>query len=279
MSLHSNLEGSAGSAYAPSLAVILARGGSKGVPRKNLAPIADLPCIVWSIDAARRSHLVGEVAVSTDDPEIAGVAREHGASTIMRPADLASDTATVDDAARHAVLEWERLAAGRAGDSKQPESSERPIVILYANVPVRPEGLIDRAVQLLLETGCDSVQSYAAVGKYHPWWMAKIDEQGRVAPWEGEVLNHGIYRRQDLPPVCVPDGGVLVVQRRSLFLEIEGVPPGPHAFFGHDRRGIQTREGEVVDIDAPMDVMMADALMREQLTSNLEKCARRTSMH
>jgi N-acylneuraminate cytidylyltransferase len=240
------------------IAIILARGGSKGVPRKNAAPIAGKPCIAWTIEAAQRAQTVGHVAVSTDDAELAAIAGQARATVINRPAALATDTARVDDAARHAV----DSAASSLG---LPAPASLPVVILYANVPVRPPGLIDRAVRLMLETGCDSVQSYAPVGKFHPWWMARVDaDSGRVRPWEGEVLNHGVFRRQDLPPAFVPDGGVLVVSCRALFGEIPGVPDGPHAFFGKDRRGIATSEGEVVDIDSPTDLLVADAILRGQ---------------
>jgi CMP-N-acetylneuraminic acid synthetase len=220
--------------------------------------VAGLPCIAWTIRAAQDATHVRMTAVSTDDAEIMTIAGLEGAGLIERPVALATDTARIDDAARHAVecVESDSLKA-KLGDVA-------PIVILYGNVPVRPAGLIDRAVALMLETGCDSVQSYAPVGKLHPWWMARVDaESGRVKPWEGEVLNHGVFRRQDLPPAFVPDGGVLVVSRRALFRQVPGVPEGPHAFFGKDRRGITTNEGEVVDIDSPTDLLVADAILRQ----------------
>src|SRR6185369_16134053 len=96
-----------------------------------------------------------------------------------------------------------------------------------------------------------------------PWWMARVDpESGVVRPWEGETLNNNVFRRQDLPPAHIPDGGVLVVTRRALFRDIPGVPPGPHAFFGLDRRGILNDEGAVIDIDSPLDLATADAILR-----------------
>jgi N-acylneuraminate cytidylyltransferase len=239
------------------LALILARAGSKGVPRKNAAPIAGKPCIAWTIEAALASRMVAGTAVSTDDQEIASIARHMGVEVIERPAALASDTARIDDAVRHAA---EHMA--KSWSIPAIAFPELPIVVLYGNVPIRPPGLIDRAVRLMLETGCDSVQSYSPVGKFHPWWIARLAPDGRVSPWEGDQLNHGVYRRQDLPPALIPDGGVLVVSRRALFLEIPGVPPGPHAFFGLDRRGIANPEGSVVDIDSPMDLLVADALLR-----------------
>ena len=241
-------------------AIVLARGGSKGVPRKNAALVGGRPCVAWTLEAAVSAASVARTVLSTDDREMAQIAQEMGVDVVARPPDLATDTARVDDAARHALNELAR---------SWPEAahSGTPVVILYGNVPLRPAGLIDRAVTMLVETGCDSVQSYATVGKYHPWWMARVDgDSGRVAPWEGEVLNHGVYRRQDLPPAYVPDGGVLVVTRRALMGEIAGVAPGPHAFFGRDRRGVINPEGAVVDIDSPVDLLVADAALRARAT-------------
>jgi CMP-N-acetylneuraminic acid synthetase len=226
-------------------AIILGRAGSKGVPGKNTRMLAGKPCGVWTIEHARAAAMIGRIAVSTDDPALALAARGRGVEVIERPHQLAHDTATVDDAARH--------AAQHLGGEL--------FVILYANVPVRPPDLIDRAVMLLVGSGCDSVQSYAPVGKHHPWWTARLDEQGSVTPWEGPVLNHGVYRRQDLPPAFVPDGGVIALTRRALMLQVPGAGEGPHAFFGADRRGIVSPDGAVVDIDEEADLTRASYLL------------------
>lgn len=238
------------------LAIVLARAGSKGVPGKNIADIAGRPCIAWTIEHARQSRLVDRIVVSSDDPRALEVARAMGATALERPAALAHDTARIDDAARH--------AAGALGIA--PEDA-RPIVILYANVPVRPRRLTDAALELLKNSGCDSVQSYAPVGKFHPWWLARLDAAGRVSPWEGEVLNHGVFRRQDLPPAHIPDGGVIALTARALFEQV-GAASGPHAFFGTDRRGIVSAavaaSGEypgVIDIDEPVDALVASHLL------------------
>ncbi|MCA9285216.1 MAG: hypothetical protein KDA22_08390, partial [Phycisphaerales bacterium] len=128
------------------------------------------------------------------------------------------------------------------------------IVVLYANVPVRPPGLIDRAVRLLRDSGADSVQSYASVGKHHPYWMVKLDEQARVTP----NVSNRVYRRQDLPPLFLPDGGVIAVTRESLF-RID--PAEPHAFLGTDRRGVRTEPGDVVDVDDAADLAVAEVML------------------
>ncbi len=235
------------------VAVVMGRAGSKGVPGKNTAMVAGRPCIEWTIKAAQRAHNVDHVFVSSDCSKALAIAQQMGADPAPRRTEDATDSARVDVALGHAISDW----AAAICDCEQ-------IVMLYANVPVRPAGLIDRAIELLATSGCDSVQSYARVGKYHPWWQARLDADGAVSPWEGEVLNHGVYRRQDLPPSFVPDGGVVAMTRKTLF---EPANDGPHGFLGRDHRGIQTAEGDVVDIDSPMDLLVAGVMLKEQQAS------------
>ncbi len=238
------------------LALILARAGSKGVPHKNRALVAGRPCVLWTIDDARESKLLSRIALTTDDPEIQKLALETGVDTIARPAELATETATIDDAARHALTTLD-----------EPFDA---VVILYANVPVRPAALIDRAINTLAQTSAHSVQSYTTVGKHHPLWTARLNpDTHEVTPWQGDTLNNNIHRRQDLPPAFIPDGAVLAVTTPALSLELPGIPPGPHAFLGSDRRGIETPENSVVDIDTPTDLLVAEALLRERTAGAL----------
>jgi CMP-N-acetylneuraminic acid synthetase len=231
-------------------AIILARGGSKGLPGKNHAIVGGQPCVQWSIDAAKEAECVSQVVVSSDDPTVLSIASSSGCAVVERPSDLAHDTATIDSAARHA---FESIG-----------SPDTPLVILYANVPVRPDWLIDEAVSLLIKSGCDSVQSYARVGKHHPWWTVKLNDDCSVHPWEGDNLYHNCFRRQDLPAASVPDGGVIALTPEALMCTL-GAPDGPHAFLGNDRRGIQTIEGDVIDIDSRIDLLVADAILKERV--------------
>ena len=221
------------------VAVVIGRAGSKGLPGKNLLPIGGRPMIAHSVEHACGSSLVGRVLCSTDGPEIAAAAERAGAEIVMRPAELASDTATVDSAVRHAIAE-------SASDAEY-------VVMLYGNVPIRPPGLVDRALEELLRSGADSVQSYGPVGKNHPYWTVRIDDQGLVEAWQ----DHDIHRRQDLPPAFIPDGGVVAVTRRALFDVDSG---HPHAFLGRARRGIVNPEGSVIDVDGRADYLLACAL-------------------
>lgn len=225
--------------HAQILAVIIGRAGSKGLAGKNARHVAGRPMIEHTIRAAQQSSRIDRTIVSTDGETIAEVARHCGVEVIDRPAELADDHATVDSAVRHAV--------------NASASTASIIVILYANIPVRPGDLIDRAVETLESTGADSVQSYSPVGKHHPYWMVTLDEQGGVSPWTPNT----VYRRQDLPSAYIPDGGVIAVTRESLQTVEDG---RPHAFLGNDRRGVIS-SGPVVDVDTAADLVVAEAML------------------
>ena len=133
-------------------------------------------------------------------------------------------------------------------------------MILYANVPIRPHDLIDRAVEHLMDTEADSVQSYEPVGKRHPWWMISLNESSQVTPWK----RNNVYRRQDLPPAYFPDGGVIALRREALFTVD---PESPHAFLGRDRQGIVNNIGDVIDVDDEIDLIVAEAKLQSALGS------------
>ncbi len=226
------------------LGVILARAGSKGLANKNALPIAGKPMLAWTIEHALASKRIDRLIVSTDGKELAEIAHKFGVDVVERPAELASDTATVDAAVRHAV--------------NQIVGLHEVVCVLYGNVPVRPADLSDRAIAMLCETGADSVQSVYPVGKNHPYWMKTVDAQsGRL----GMYVDNAVYRRQELPPVYMLDGGVIAVTRSSLFRVIEGQP---HAFLGEDRRAIITGPGEVIDVDIEADLRVAEAALKDR---------------
>ncbi len=222
-------------------AVVLGRAGSKGLPRKHVRLVAGVPMIARSVGHALAARSVGRVLCSTDGEAIASAAAAVGAEIVDRPASLAGDLATVDSAVRQAV--------------ETVEDTSEIVVILYGNIPVRPAGLIDRAVARLVETDADSVQSYSSVGKHHPFWTCRVDDEGRVGAWE----ENDVFRRQDLPAAYIPDGGVIAVKRESLF-QID--PARPHAFLGLDRRGVLNPRGSVIDVDDEIDLLVAEAILQ-----------------
>jgi CMP-N,N'-diacetyllegionaminic acid synthase len=229
------------------LIVVIARAGSKGLPNKAMALLDGRPLIAWTLEHARASTLASGIIVSSDSPEIRQVGQQMGVDVCDRPSALASDQATIDSAVRHAVETWE-TRHGR---------SAAQVVILYGNIPLRPMDLVDRALGKLDQTGCDSVQSVYPVGKTHPFWMKKL-----AGPSQ-DVLEmyqpNDVYRRQDLPPVYMLDGGIIALTRQSLFnFDPEGREP--HRFLGRDRRAIVTEPGDVVDVDTPLDLLLAETI-------------------
>lgn len=223
-------------------ALIPARGGSKGIPRKNLVEVAGRPLIAWSISAALEASSVDRVVVSTDDPEIAEVARRWGAEVpFLRPPALAEDTTPDHPVFLHFL--------DRSGAAEDPEL----LVHLRPTSPVRPAGLIDAAVSLLFEAAdADSLRSVSPAPKT-PYKMWRV-EDGRLAPllgsWSDELFNRP---RQSLPTVWVHDGVIDVVRSST-------VRAG--SMSGREIVPFLTPAGVAVDIDEPADLEVAASLLR-----------------
>lgn len=227
------------------LAVILARAGSKGLPNKNVLTLAGRPMIAYTIDDAQHARSIDGICVTTDAPQAAEVARREGVFVVERPESLASDTATVDSAARHAVERYE-----------ESHGHVTHVVILYANVPIRPPHVIDHVLDHLIATGADSVRSLAPVSKQHPDWLHKLDGDRMI-----KFRENTIYRRQDLEPLYYHDGAALALTRNALFT---ADPNDAHACMGRDRRGVVSQNGFAIDIDSISDLHMAEAIIRNQ---------------
>ncbi len=227
--------------------VILSRAGSKGLPDKCVRELLGRPVIAYTFEHVRRSRKLTGVVLTTDSEPAKELARQYGIEIIDRPAELATDTAPVDAAARHAVLEWER----------RHDQSVDAVALLYGNIPVRGDGLIDRAIEELIRTGADSVRSVAQVTKQHPDWIHRVDADGCMAQFRA----NSIYRRQELEPLHYHDGAVAVVTRKALF-DAARFPENPQTFWGSDRRALVQRAEVSVDIDGPIDLCLAEAVLR-----------------
>lgn len=162
------------------LGVIPARGGSKGIPRKNIKMIAGKPLIAWTIDAAKKSRLMDDFVVSTEDREIANIAKKYGAKIINRPAELATDEATTISVLQHV------LSIIPADD----------IVLLQPTSPIRSKGLIDKCIKRYLDAGADNL----ATG-----FMCKFMEYGTC-----------FKRRQDMEGFFYDDGNVYIASSRLI---------------------------------------------------------------
>lgn len=230
------------------LGVILARGGSMGLPGKHLLPLLGQPVIRYTFEHARAARQLTHVAVSSDCEKILAEAGKAGLDSVLRPGELATSDASVQDVLLHAMDAMESRA----------KTTFDAIVTLYGNVPVRPAGAIDGAIEMLLSSGCDSVRSFAPVGKWHPQWMSTLREGHVVALHAGSV-----HRRQDLAPLWLHDGGV-VASSRAIMEQARKHRDDPHAFFGVDRRGFEVGQGETVEVDHRRDLYWAEAVLRDR---------------
>ena len=237
----------------------MARGGSVGLPGKALRPLLGKPVIAYTFDHVRESRLITRSVVSSDDAEILRVGRAAGFEVIQRPAELAIATSASDPVLRHAVRNLYLKSEIR---NPKPETGnwklETPgaVVMFYGNVPVRRGGMIDRCIEMLFATGCDSVQTIAPVGKMHPYWMFDLEGSGKI---KKHVAND-VFRRQDLPALYSPTGAVYVM-RTGVLMAAEG-SADPHGFLGKDRRGLVTEVEDSVDIDSEKDLWVAEAMLR-----------------
>ena len=237
------------------LGVILARAGSEGLRNKHLRMLLGRPVISYTFDHARVAGKLSRVVVSSDCPAIRELGRANGFEIVERPSELATSDASVQDVMLHAMKTVESRGGFHADG----------LVVLYGNVPVRGQGVVDRAVALLQETGCDSVRSFCPVGKWHPAWMSKLEGDRMTALHPGSI-----HRRQDLTPLFLHDGAVVAVSRASMLRGLKN-PGDPHAFFGEDRRGIQTEMGETVEVDHLRDLYWAEAVLRESVKPQAAK--------
>jgi CMP-N,N'-diacetyllegionaminic acid synthase len=226
------------------LGVIPARGGSKSIPRKNAKVIAGKPLLAWTVESALRSKTLNQVIVSTDDEEIAGIGRKWGARVpFIRPFELAQDDTPTLPVIQHAVS-WLESTEGYI-----PEI----VLLLQPTSPLRRTEHIDQAVELLLQTGADSVVS-VCLSEQSPYWMKRL-EGDRVFPFLNKAPEY--TRRQDLPRVYRLNGAlyatrydVLMRQRRIL---------------GEDTRAIVMDAGSSIDIDSQLDFKIAEMLLAERI--------------
>jgi CMP-N-acetylneuraminic acid synthetase len=167
------------------LAVIPARGGSKGLPKKNLRELAGAPLLQWTIEAAQESAQLDRIVVSTEDAEISRFAHSMACEVLDRPASLATDDATTVDVLQHAVQEI-------------PEADV--VVLLQPTSPIRFRGLIDKAIERFFNTGCDTLATGYISYDYEWCTMASMPRQamqgffyddGNVYVHKAEYLREG----------------------------------------------------------------------------------------
>ena len=219
------------------VALVPARGGSKGIPRKNLAPLGGKPLLAWTLEAARDSTTVERVVVSTDSEEVATLTRELGAEVLGRPPNLAMDDTPMLDVVRHALAEL---------------GSPDALVLLQPTSPLRRAEHIDEAVRLLLETGSDAVVSVVEVPhQFTPGSLMELRD-GRLEPLAPDA--GAVTRRQDKPVVYARNGpAVLALRPERLGDDL----------YGGDCRPYLMDLRDSVDVDGPLELELAEALLRQ----------------
>lgn len=228
------------------LAIIPARGGSQGVPKKNIKILAGRPLIAYTINAALRSKYHPRVVVSTDDESIAEIAREFGAEVpFIRPSHLAKHDTPMLPVLQHAI---ECL--------KKDGYNADIIAVLQPTSPLRTSEHIDQAISILLNTGADSVVSLCEA-EHSPYWMKKIDRAGRVTPFLDTEKEYN--RRQDLPKVYRLNGAIFIT-RPDIIVKKGRV-------LGDDTRAYIMKVEDSIDIDTEFDFKIAELIMKEKSSS------------
>jgi len=225
------------------VAVIPARGGSKGIPRKNIVPLAGKPLIAWTIEAALGAASLDRVVVSTEDAEIAALARAVGAEApFMRPNDLARDDSSTLAVLQHTVAE---LAAR---EDYRPDA----VMTLQPTSPLRTAGHIDDAVTAFrADADADSLVSCIEVPHiFHPLSVMKRDANGYLVPYLDTPQPN---RRQDKPTVFARNGAAIYITRTD---RLDGY------VFGGKLIAFAMDEDSSLDIDGAADIARAERLLQ-----------------
>lgn len=184
------------------IAIIPARGGSKGIPRKNIIDFCGQPLLAWSVRQAQSSKYISQVYVSTDDQEIARVTEQFGGKVIWRPDELSGDTAKSEDALKHAISEIQN------NDQEKIDY----VVFLQATSPLREMEDIDNAIEKIILTGADSLFSGADLKDFCIW---RRNQDNSLESINYDYKNRG--RRQDFGEQYVENGSIYIFRPEILF--------------------------------------------------------------
>lgn len=219
------------------LAVIPARGGSKGVPLKNIREVGGKPLIAWAIEAVKKSLYIDRLILSSDDDRIIAKAQEWGCEVpFKRPEDLARDDSSSIDVVLHAA---------------ESIPGYEIIVVVQPTSPLVEPSDIDSCIEKLFETSAKSSVSITEPSK-SPYWMFTLDAKGFIAPLMDESFLQ--KRRQDLPSAFIPNGAVYVAYIDWLFKT--------KSFYGKETACHIMPKERSLDIDTEMDFVFMDACLK-----------------
>ena len=231
------------------LGIIPARGGSKGVPRKNIRSVCGRPLIQYAIDAAQGSRLLTRFVVSTEDSEIADYCIKAGCEVLLRPAVLACDDTPMIAVIQHV------LSTLVQDEDFRPDVT----VLLQPTAPLRRSAHIDAAVDLLLSSRADSVVSVSEIpGHHHPTWQFEVSEDQRLFRYGGQVISKLPARRQELKPTYTRNGAIYAF-RSVLALECDTI-------YGERCLAYIMPTSQSVNIDSDEDLFLAERQLKQDVS-------------
>jgi CMP-N,N'-diacetyllegionaminic acid synthase len=225
------------------LAIIPARGGSKGIPGKNIKLLGGKPLLQYTVEAARESKFLSRVILSSDDVAIIDFAKSIGLDVpFVRPAHLATDQSGSLEVVQHTLQELARQ--GEYYDA---------VCLLQPTTPFRKPGSIDAAIQQFLDSDCDSLVSVREVPEeYNPHWVFEADEKGflSIATGEKEIIK----RRQELPRAYFRDGSIYLTKTEVIIEQ--------HSLYGSSIGYVVSEGKKYVNLDTMSDWELAEALLK-----------------
>lgn len=232
------------------LAIIPARGGSKGLPGKNIRPLQGIPLVAWPIKAALNSRFIDRVIVTTDDPKIAAIAKEYGADVpFMRPAHLALDGSPSSDAILHAL------------DFCTHDDGEYDyIVVLEPTSPLTESADIDAALEQLVASQGTAIVGVSKVGSTHPVYCATIGADQFLKPYNRDTFAKPV-RRQDLDDLYFFEGSLYISDVKK-YREMT-------TFYHESTIPYIVPAWKSLEIDTLLDFLMVEAVVKHKDTHEL----------
>jgi len=225
------------------LAIIPARGGSKGLLGKNIKNLCGKPLIAWSIETGLKSKYIDDVMVTTDSQEIANIAKQYGANVpFLRPEELASDTATTFDAVKHTIDFY-----------KEKLNKEfNYIVLLEPTSPLREADDIDLAIEQLLNSNAKSIVGICKTEDQNPAFLVKKDQKNFISGYENNDMQ--VLRRQDIEDVYFFEG--------SLYISDIITYLNNKTFYHEYTIGYEVPKWKSLEVDDIYDFIMIEAIMK-----------------
>ena len=227
------------------LCILQVRGGSKGVPKKNIRKVNGKPLMNWTIESAKKSGIFESIWVSSDSDEILEVGRKADVNTMKRPDELSGDEVLSVDSLYWAVEQIEELK-----QNKYDYVVELPVVC-----PLRNEDHIREAVEKLITTGADSVISVTQMTDKHPVRMKRITDDDLIEDFCSEYPEGDAGRRQDLEPCYIRNGGIYSMKRNTLM--------NKKTRHGKVSRPYVMEDKYSVNIDNEMDLKLTEIMLKE----------------